>query len=67
MTTIKIQLENSILESIKKNARSLNVSDEEFIKRILARYVLDPHIMESKEVKDGYVEVGPVNLNIANR
>ena len=42
------------------------MAEDKFIAEILSRFVLDPHIMESKDVAQGYAECGEMNLAIAN-
>ena len=53
-------------ETIKENAKAAKTTEERFIAEILNRYVLDAHIMNSKDVCEGYIECGPLNLELAN-
>ena len=66
MKLLKVEVSDSLFEKIQKSAAAAKVNDEQFIAEILSRYVIDAHIMESKEVEDGYEECGPLNLEIAN-
>ena len=66
MNRITIEVEDSLQQKIKQNAKVLNISDEDFIIKILSRFVIDSHIMDSKEVKDAYQECGNLNLELAN-
>ena len=66
MKLIKVEVSDILFEQIKSNANKAGLSEERFIAEILSRYVIDPHIMESKEVRDGYVACGPINLEISN-
>ncbi|MDE6398887.1 MAG: hypothetical protein K2L51_06165 [Clostridiales bacterium] len=44
----------------------MDVNIESFITQILDRFAIDPHIMEQDEVKDGYQDMGDINLDISN-
>jgi len=66
MKLIKIEVSNELYNKITQNAKSQNLTDEKFIEQILARFVLEPHIMEKKDVMNGYIECGPINVEIAN-
>jgi len=66
MKILKIEVSKQLHERIQAAAKSAKVSEEEFIKKILKRFSIDSHIMESKEVEEGYKECGDINLEIAN-
>ncbi len=55
---------NAILEEA---AARMDTNIESFITQILNRYAIDPHIMEQDEVKNGYTDMGDINLDISNR
>jgi len=61
-----IKVDTLLQEKIIKHAKVKNISEEEFITQILSRYVLDPHMMESVEVQEGYKVCGPINVELAN-
>ena len=44
----------------------MDTNIETFITRVLDRFAIDPHIMEQEEVKDGYTDMGDINLDISN-
>ena len=66
MKLIKIEVSNELYKKISDNAQSKGLSDEKFISNILARFVLEPHIMEKEEVATGYTDCGAINIEIAN-
>ena len=66
MKYFKVGISDAMSEKIGKAAAAANLSEEKFIAEILSRYIVDAHIMESKEVADAYIECGPLNLEIAN-
>ena len=67
MKYFKVGISDAMSEKINKAAAAANLSEEKFIAEILSRYIVDAHIMESKEVADGYIECGPLNLELANQ
>jgi len=66
MKIITIEVSDNMYENLTRGAYDANARLEEFIANILDRYMLDKHIMETKEVADAYQECGEVNLEIAN-
>ena len=66
MHRYSIEVSNALKEKIKQNAVAQNISEEEFIAQILSRYVVEAHIMEKSEVKEGYEVCGAMNIEIAN-
>ena len=66
MKFFKIGVSDELSERIKAVAAAAGFSEEKLIAEILSRYVIDAHIIDSKDVADGYIECGPLNLEIAN-
>ena len=66
MKNFKIEVSDELGEIIFRAAMSTGKSEEKFISDILSRFVFDPHIMEGKDVAQGYAECGELNLEIAN-
>ena len=66
MKLIKIEVSDTLYTKITQNAQNLKLTDEKFIKQILARFVLEPHIMQGEDIQNGYIECGDVNIEIAN-
>ena len=66
MKFFKVGVSDKLYEKIKDSAAATGLHEEKFIAEILSRYVIEAHIMEDKDVADGYIECGPLNLEIAN-
>lgn len=66
MKVYKINIEDSLAEILEKGAAMTDNNVESFIAQILNRFAIDPHIMEQEDVKEGYREVGDINLEISN-
>lgn len=66
MNKYEISVNDELNTILKEAAAKMNVSVESFISDILNRYAIDPHIMEQDEVKEGYRDMGDINLEISN-
>ncbi len=66
MNKYQIEVEDELNAILEEAAQKLDMNIESFISQILNRFAIDPHIMEQDEVKDGYVEMGDINLDISN-
>ncbi|MCL2848030.1 MAG: hypothetical protein FWE13_04690 [Firmicutes bacterium] len=66
MKLIKIEVTDELYNKISQNAKKQHLTDEKFIEQVLARFVLEPHIMEGEAVENGYIECGAINIEIAN-
>jgi len=66
MRKLIIEVSDEMFEKIKDSAKKSGINEEKFIAEILARYIIDPHIMKSEAVKNAYQECGEINLEIAN-
>lgn len=66
MRIYSIEVDEQMENMINNNAKRQSVSAEQFIVQILNKYVIDAHIMDSKQVEDGYKECGEINLELAN-
>lgn len=66
MNVYQIEVDDELNVILEEAAQKMDVNIESFISQILNRFAIDPHIMEQDEVKDGYVEMGDINLNISN-
>ncbi|MCL2798421.1 MAG: hypothetical protein FWD58_10300 [Firmicutes bacterium] len=66
MKIYKIEVTDELSELIFRAAFAAGKSEEKFIADILSRFVFEPHIMESKDVAEGYAACGALNLEIAN-
>ena len=67
MKVYQIEINDELNEILEEASRKMDVNIESFIAQILDRFAIDPHIMEQDEVKDGYREVGDINLEISNK
>lgn len=67
MKVYQIEIDDDLNAVLEEGARNMDTNIETFISQILNRFAIDPHIMEQDEVKDGYQEVGDINLDISNR
>ncbi len=65
MKLLKVEVADALYELIKHGAAAAKTSEEKFIAAILSRYAVDPHIMDSKAVADGYVACGQINLELS--
>lgn len=66
MKIYQIEIPDELNKLMEECARKMDMSIEAFITRILSRYAVDPHIMEQDDVKQGYEEMGEINLKISN-
>ena len=66
MNVYQIEVDDELNAILEEAVQKMDVNIESFISQILNRFAIDPHIMEQDEVKDGYVEMGDINLNISN-
>ena len=66
MNVYQIEVDDELNAILEEAAQKMDVNIESFISQILNRFAIDPPIMEQDEVKDGYVEMGDINLNISN-
>lgn len=66
MKVYQIEIDDELNEILEEAARKMDTNIESFIGDILNRYAMDPHIMEQDEMKDGYVAMGDINLEISN-
>ena len=66
MKVYQIEVDDSLNVILEEAARKMDVNIESFISEILNRYAIDPHIMEQEEVKQGYADMGEINLEISN-
>ena len=67
MKVYRIEISDELNEILEEAAMKNDENIETFISRILDRFAIDPHIMEQDEVKEGYREVGDINLEISNK
>ena len=67
MKEYRVEVDDELNEILEEAARRMDTSIENFIEQILHRFALDPHIMEEEELKDGYRDMGDINLEISNR
>ena len=67
MKEYRVEVDDELNEILEEAARRMDTSIENFIEQILNRFALDPHIMEEEELKDGYRDMGDINLEISNR
>ena len=65
MKVYQIEVNDQLNEILEEAARKMDTNIETFITRVLDRFAIDPHIME-QEVKDGYTDMGDINLDISN-
>jgi len=62
--TINVDKElNDLLLNASKNQ---NMPIEQFVKEILNKYVVPPHIMNEESMAKGYEEMGEINLELSN-
>lgn len=66
MKVYQIEVGDELNEILEEAARTMDMNIESFIAQILNRFAIDPHIMEQDEVKDGYRDMGDINLDISN-
>jgi len=61
-----INVDKEQSELLQNAAKNQNMTVEQFIKEILNKYVLPPHIMNEESMAKGYEETGEINLDLAN-
>ena len=66
MKVYQIEVNDQLNEILEEAARKMDTNIETFITRVWDRFAIDPHIMEQEEVKDGYTDMGDINLDISN-
>ena len=67
MKVYQIEIDDELNAILEEAARKMDVNIETFISQIVNRFAIDPHIMEQDDVKDGYTQMGDINLDISNR
>ena len=60
-----VEINDDLNYILEEGARKMDASVESFIAEILNRFALDPHIMEQEEVKDGYEQMGDINIKLS--
>lgn len=66
MKVYRVEIDDELNLILEEAARKMDMNIESFISQILNRYAIDPHIMEQDEVKEGYADMGDINLDISN-
>lgn len=61
-----VEVDDDLNYILEEAAKKMDTNIETFISEILNRFAIDPHIMEQEDVKEGYVEMGDINLDISN-
>ena len=63
MKVYQIEVNDQLNEILEEAARKMDTNIETFITRVLDRFAIDP---QQEEVKDGYTDMGDINLEISN-
>ena len=64
---ISVTLPDLLLEEMDTLASSLNRSRSEFITTALTKYLKELESIDIKQLKNGYLEMGDINLDIAEK
>ena len=67
MHVYQIEINDDLNKILEEAAQKMDANIETFITQILQRFTLDPHTMEQEEVKEGYRQMGDINLEISNQ
>lgn len=67
MKVYQIEIGDELNRILEEAASKMDQNIETFIESLLHRFAIDPHIMEGDDVKNGYEQMGDINLEISNR